>query len=55
MSLADLDQTLLYAVGYICLALAASVLLSTVSARMAAAKSRKGQQHPMGWRNSIQS
>ena len=55
MSLTNFDPALLYVVGYVALAVAASVLLSSVFANMGSARMRKGQQHPLGWRNSVKS
>ncbi len=50
-----LDPVLLYTVGYLALGVAASLLLYAVCAARLPTKPRKGQQHPLGWRNSAKS
>ena len=55
MSLVNLDPSLLYAVGYIVLGLAAGFGLCALFADRASTKPRKGQQHPLGWRHSVKS
>ena len=55
MSLENIDPTLLYTIGYIALGLAAGFGLCALFADRVSTKPRKGQQHPLGWRNSVKS
>ncbi len=54
MSLVNLDPALLITVGYVSLGIAVAIVLWTVSVGRAST-TRKGQQHPLGWRHSANS
>ena len=53
MSLVPFDSMILYTVGYGSLSIAVSLVLWTIFADRVSTKPRKGQQHPMGWRNNV--